>query len=82
MVIGYGRPGPWPYAWRVQSNDGGITWDSGTIVDYAIWANHRALEAEPDVVLVAYMGMYEEPGQADMRTARLRVTEHGLVLDN
>ena len=63
MVIGYGRPGPWPYAWRVQSNDGGITWDSGTIVDYAIWANHRAL-------------------QADMRTARLRVTEHGPVLDN
>ena len=126
VVVGYGRPGKWPYMWRVQSNDGGktwepaafgsfpgycstvtgtasgalvavhrypyltanvsydggVTWDAGTIVDYALWANHRALEVEPDVVLVNYQGMYEEPGQADMRMARLRVTEKGLVLDN
>ena len=26
VVIGYGRPGPWPYMWRVSSNDGGKTW--------------------------------------------------------
>jgi hypothetical protein len=126
VVIGYGRPGPWPRMWRVQSNDGGrtwqpaafgsfpgycisltstasgalvavhrfpyltanvsydggVTWDAGTIVDYAVWANHKALEVEPDVVLVNYMGMYEEPGQADIRMARLRVTQQGLVLDN
>jgi len=126
VVVGYGRPGPWPYMWRVQSNDGGktwepaafgsfpgycisltgtasgalvavhrfpyltanvsydggVTWDAGTIVDYPVWANHKALEVEPDVVLVNYMGMYEEPGQADIRMVRLRVTERGLVLDN
>ena len=126
VVIGFGRPGPWPYMWRVQSNDGGrtwepaafgsfpgycisltstaggalvavhrfpyltanvsydggVTWDAGTIIDYAIWSNHKALEVEPDVVLVDYMGMFEEPGQADIRMARLRVTDLGLVVDN
>ena len=126
VVVGYGRPGPWPYMWRVQSNDGGktwepaafgsfpgycisltrtasgalvavhrfpyltanvsydggVTWDAGTIIDYAHWSNHKALEVEPDVVLVDYMGMIAEPGQADIRMARLRVTERGLVLDN
>ena len=126
VVIGYGRPGPWPYMWRVQSNDGGktwepaafgsfpgycisltgtasgalvavhrfpyltanvshnggVTWDAGTIIDYPIWANHQALEVEPDVVLVNYMGYIAEPGQADRRMARLRVTDQGLVLEN
>lgn len=124
VVIGYGRPGPWPYMWRVQSNDGGktwepaafgafpgycstltrtaggalvavhrfpylganvshdggVTWDAGTIVDYPIWANHQAVAVEPDVVLVNYMGYIAEPGQADRRVVRLRVTEHGLEI--
>ncbi len=122
VVIGYGRPGPWPYMWRVQSNDGGrtwepaaygafpgycstltrtasgalvavhrfpylganlsrdggVTWDAGTILDYPIWANHQALEVEPDVILVNYMGYIGIPGQADRRVLRLRVGEHGL----
>lgn len=126
VIIGFGRPGPWPYMWQVQSNDGGqtwepaafgafpgycitltgttsgaliavhrfpylsanvsydggVTWDAGTIIDYPIWANHKALEIEPDVVLVAYMGHIVEPGQADNRILRLRVTKQGLALDN
>ncbi len=125
VVIGYGRPGPWPYMWRVQSNDGGktwepaalgafpgycstltrtasgalvavhrfpylganvswdngITWDAGTILDYPLWANHQALEVEPDVVLVNYMGYLGRPGQADRRVLRLRATPSGLVVD-
>ena len=122
VVIGYGRPGPWPYMWRIQSNDGGktwepaafgafpgycstltrtasgalvavhrfpylganvsydggVTWDAGTVVDYPLWANHQAVEVEPDVVLVNYMGYIAELGKADRRVVRLRVTEHGL----
>ena len=125
VVVGLGRPGPWPCMWRVQSNDGGqswepaafgsfpgycssltgtasgamvsvhrypyltanvsydggVTWDAGTIIDWPIWANHKALEAEPDVVLVEYMGYVSEPGQPDVRMARLRVTSEGLVVD-
>ena len=125
VVIGYGRPGPWPYMWRVQSNDGGkswepaafgsfpgycstltgtasgalvavhrfpyisanvsrdggVTWDAGTILDYPLWANHQALEVEPDVVLVNYMGYIGEPGQPDRRVLRLRVTPRGLTVD-
>jgi hypothetical protein len=125
-VIGFGRPGPWPYMWRARSYDGGrswepagfadfpgycitldktasgallavkrfpylsanvswdggVTWDAGTIVDYPIWANHHSIEAEPDVVLVHYMGHIVEPGQPDVRMVRLRVTREGLVLDN
>jgi hypothetical protein len=125
VIIGFGRPGPWPYMWQVQSNDGGvtwapaafgpftgycisltstasgalvathrfpyltanvshdggITWDAGTILDYPIWANHKAIEVEPDVVLVLYMGHIVQPGQADNRILRLRVTKEGLVLD-
>ena len=26
-ILGFGRPGPWPYMWQVQSNDGGQTWE-------------------------------------------------------
>jgi hypothetical protein len=33
-------------------------------------------------VLVTYMGHIMEPGQADSRIARLRVTDHGLELDH
>jgi hypothetical protein len=71
-----------PYLGANVSWDGGVTWDAGTIIDYPIWANHHSNEAEPDVVLVAYMGHIVEPGQADTRMVRLRVTRDGLVLDN
>jgi hypothetical protein len=126
VIIGFGRPGPWPYMWQVQSHDGGrtwepaafgpfpgycitltstvsgalvavkrfpyltatvsydggVTWDAGTIIDYPMWANHRAVEVEPDVVLVVSMGHIVEPGQADDRILRLCVTKQGLVLDH
>ena len=71
-----------PYLGANVSYDGGITWDAGTIIDYPLWANHKALEVEPDVVLVVYMGHIVEPGQADNRILRLRVTKHRLALDN
>jgi len=64
------------------SRDHGRTWEPPVIVDYAIWANQQAVEVEPDVVLVSYMGHIMEPGQADSRIARLRVTERGLALDH
>ena len=52
------------------------------IVDYCGWANQQALEVEPDVVLVSYMGEISTHGQADSRIARLRVTDRGLELDH
>jgi hypothetical protein len=52
------------------------------IVDYPMWANQQAVEAEPDVVLVTYMGHIQKRGQADSRIARLRVTDEGLRLDH
>ncbi len=64
------------------SRDGGRTWDPPVIVDYPIWANQQAVEAEPDVVVVTYMGYCFEPGKADSRITRLRVTPEGLVLDH
>ena len=124
-VIGYGRPGPWPYMWELCSRDegqtwepaamgpfpgycisltstasgglvaikrfphlsahlsydGGLNWDAGTILDYPQWANHQALEVEPDVVLVVYMGHIVKMGLPDTRILRLRVTGGGLVVD-
>jgi len=125
-IVGIGRPDRDPYMWRLQSNDGGrswepaaighfpgfcpsltatasgalvatvrypyfaayLSWDGGrtwgppVIVDYCAWANQRALEVEPDVVLVTYMGEIMDPGKADSRIARLKVTDQGLVLDH
>ncbi len=125
VVMGFGRPGPWPYMWQVLSRDGGkswepaafapfpgycssltstasgalvavhrfpylaanlsydggITWDAGTIIDYPTWANQHALEVEPDVVFVLYMGHIIDKGQPDVRAIRLRVTGEGLKVD-
>ena len=70
-----------PYFTANVSWDGGVTWDAGTILDYPLWANQKAIEVEPDVVLVVYMGHIVERGQADARLLRLRVTRQGLALD-
>ncbi|MDP6449388.1 MAG: exo-alpha-sialidase [Lentisphaeria bacterium] len=64
------------------SRDGGRTWEPPVIVDYCGWANQQAVEIEPDVVLVTYMGEITHPGKADSRIARIRVTDDGLVLDH
>lgn len=64
------------------SRDGGRSWDPPVIIDYARWANQSAVEAEPNVVVVSYMGHCMVPGQADSRIARLRVTSAGLRLDH
>ena len=64
------------------SRDGGLNWGPPVIVDYARWAKQQAVEVEPDVVLVSYMGHCMDPGQADSRIARLRVTSEGLCLDH
>jgi len=64
------------------SRDGGRTWELPVIIDYATWANQQALEVEPDVVLVTYMGHINKLGEADSRIARIRVTDEGLTLDH
>ena len=71
-----------PYFSAHLSRDGGRTWEPPVIVDYCSWANQQAVEVEPDVVLVTYMGEINEPGKADSRIARLRVTSDGLCLDH
>jgi hypothetical protein len=71
-----------PYFAAHLSRDGGRNWDLPVIVDYAMWANQEAIEVEPDVVLVSYMGDILGPGRADSRIARLRVTPAGLRLDH
>ena len=64
------------------SRDGGRTWEPPVIVDYCTWANQQAIEVEPDVVLVTYMGEINAYGKADSRIARIRVTDGGLCLDH
>jgi hypothetical protein len=71
-----------PYFAARLSRNGGRTWEPPVIVDYSQWANQQAVEVEPDVVLVNYMGHIMEPGEADSRIARLRVTDDGLCLDH
>jgi len=72
----------YPYLTAHVSWDGGRNWDKGTILDYAAWANHKAVEVEPGVVLVIYMGDITEPGQADdTRILRLRPTPEGLEIE-
>ncbi len=71
-----------PYFAAHLSRDGGRTWEPPVIVDYCSWANQQAVEIEPDVVLVTYMGEMTHPGKADSRIARIRVTDDGLVLDH
>jgi hypothetical protein len=70
-----------PHFAAYLSRDGGRTWGLPVIVDYCLWANQQAVEIEPDVVLVTYMGKIMDPGEADSRIARLKVTPTGLVLD-
>ncbi len=51
-------------------------------MDYAGWANQQAVLAEPETVVVTYMGEIMKRGQADSRIARIKVTDKGLVLDH
>ena len=71
-----------PYFSARLSLDRGRTWQPPVIVDYPQWANQTAFEAEPDVVLVSYMGEIIETGKADSRIARLRVADGRLTLDH
>jgi hypothetical protein len=72
----------YPHFAAYLSRDGGRTWGLPVIVDYCLWANQQAVEIEPDVVLVTYMGKIMNPGEADSRIARLKVTAAGLALDH
>jgi hypothetical protein len=69
-----------PYLTAHVSYDGGRNWDAGTILDYPLWANHKTIEVEPNVLLVLYMGHIVQKGLADDRELRVRVTRKGLVL--
>ena len=72
----------YPYFSAHLSRNNGRTWDPPVIIDYCMWANQQAVEVEPNVVLVTYMGEITKPGQADSRIARIKVTDDGLVLDH
>jgi hypothetical protein len=59
VVIGYGRPGPWPYMWRVQSNDGGRTWEPasfGAFPGYCVTLTRTASGALVAVHRFPYLG--------------------------
>jgi len=72
----------YPYFAAHISRNHGRTWEPPIIVDYAQWAGQWAFEVEPNIVLVSYMGHIQEPGKADCRIVRLKVTESGLELDH
>ena len=72
----------YPHLCAHVSWDGGRNWDQGTILDYPQWANHSAVEVEPGVVLIIYMGDITEPGRADTRVLRLRPTYAGLEIES
>ena len=59
--------------------DGGMSWDKGTIIDFAPWANGQVLEVEPDTVLLAYMGP-DHPSQGKIPTQLVKVTPEGLQM--
>ncbi len=72
----------YPYFSAHLSRNNGRTWEPPVIIDYCMWANQQAVEIEPNVVLITYMGEINKPGKADSRIARIKVTDDGLVLDN
>jgi hypothetical protein len=57
--------------------DGGMSWDEGTIIDFAPWANGQVLEVEPDTVLLVYMGP-DFPSPGKVRSQLVKVTPEGL----
>ncbi|MDP6107631.1 MAG: hypothetical protein QGI33_04260, partial [Candidatus Brocadiia bacterium] len=61
------------------STDGGLNWDEGTIIDFCTSFNGQAIEAEPDVVLVAYPEAMGETLRRPMRMQRIRITPDGPV---
>ncbi|MHB9106199.1 MAG: sialidase family protein [Armatimonadota bacterium] len=71
----------YPHFTARVSRDNGRTGSLPVIIDYPAWANQRAVEIEPDVVLLTYMGHIMDPGQPDSRSIRLRVTGRELTLD-
>ena len=71
-----------PHFAAYVSDNAGRTWSPPVILDYAMWANQQACEAEPNVVVVTYMGDIMKVGQPDSRIARLKVVNGLLTLDH
>ncbi len=59
------------------SADGGLNWDEGRMIDFPSIFNGRAIEVEPDVVLVAYPRAQDEVRPMQMRIQRIRITADG-----
>ncbi len=59
------------------STDGGLNWDEGRMIDFPSIFNGRAIEAEPNVVLVAYPQSQDEVRPTQMRIQRIRITAEG-----
>lgn len=61
------------------SADGGLNWDKGTMIDFPESFNGRAIEIEPDVLLVVYPLAMDEIRPSPMRVQRIRLTAGGPV---
>jgi hypothetical protein len=61
------------------SVDGGLNWDEGTMIDLCTSFNGQAIEAEPDVVLVAHPEGMGENCRFPFRMQRIRITPDGPV---
>jgi len=57
------------------SHDDGVSWDTGTQIDSAIWVMGSMIEVEPDRVLYVYWDSFE----SSMRAQFIRVTPRGIV---
>jgi hypothetical protein len=62
-----------------MSFDGGLNWDEGTMIDFPGSFNGRAIEVEPDVVLVVYPQTMDEIRPAPVHAQRIRLTRDGPV---
>ena len=56
------------------SYDNGLTWDTGTTVDFPVWAMGCMMEVEPEVMLFVYM----DANRQFLRSQLIRVTRDGL----
>ena len=59
------------------SLDGGLNWDAGTMIDFCSIFNGRAIEVEPDVLLVVYHETMDEIRPGYVRAQLIRVTANG-----
>ena len=73
LLVAHRLPGSTIHA----SHDDGVSWDTGTQIDSAIWVMGSMIEVEPDRVLYVYWDSFE----SSMRAQFIRVTPRGIFPD-